>query len=74
MAQFIKLTSRLNTPIMVRKDLIAIVEGYDFGEEQGPPKGHRGARLTIMGGQWSETYYCLETSEQVIQLLEAAHG
>jgi hypothetical protein len=66
---FIKLTSSRDTPLFVRKSAVLVAEGFDFSE--GMYANHTGSRLTLRAGQWTETIYCIETSEVVIRMLES---
>lgn len=66
---FAKLTSTHDTPLLVRKNAVIVVEGFNFGPDHSQCPNHVGSRLTLQAGQWTETVFCTETTETVIALL-----
>lgn len=62
---FIVLTSLLSTPLLLRCEAILVIEGFDFAEDHPHAPGHRGSRITLAAGQWSEVVHCRETVEEV---------
>lgn len=73
-ADWIILTSTHSTPMFVRSAAVLFVEGFDYAADHKLCPGLRGSRLTLAGGQWSETVYAQEDAGTVLAAIVSAEG